>query len=126
MGRVSQDVQFHHKDNTLRLNISKSSEDQLGSHELDAQAMRNILTQLLAKTTDTKKKQKENPHHHYEAVFREDTNIDKPPTINHPRNSSSKDQFLRKQMISKSRNNKEISENSTKCVIFLNNTILQF
>ncbi|XP_070157374.1 uncharacterized protein [Polyergus mexicanus] len=114
MGRVRQDVQFHHKGNALRLNISKSSENQLGSHELDAQAMRNILTQLLAKTIDTKKKQKENPHHHYEAVFREDTNIDKPPTVNYPRNSSFGDQPLRKQSINISRNNKEISENSTK------------
>ncbi|XP_072767054.1 uncharacterized protein [Anoplolepis gracilipes] len=113
MGRVNQDVQFHHKDKALRLNISNSSENQLGSHELDAQAMRKILTQLLAKTIDTKKKQKENPHHHYEAVFREVTNIDKPPAVNYPETSSSGDQLLWKQSISKSGNNKEISKNST-------------
>lgn len=122
MGRVNQDIQFHHKGNALRLNISQSSENQKGSHELDAKTMRNILTQLLAKTIDTKKKQKENPHHHYEAVFRDITNIDKPLTANHPGNSSSGDQPLRrKQSISTSGDNKKISGNSTKCVIFLNN-----
>lgn len=115
MGRVNQDVQFHHKDNVLRLNISQLYESQLSSHELDAQAMRNILTQLLSKTIDTKKKQKENPHHHYEAVFRDISNIDK---LANPGNSSSGDRPLRKQSISRSGDNKdEIPKNSTKCVI---------
>lgn len=121
MSRVNQDVQFHHKGNALRLNISTSLENQVGSHELDAQTMRHILTQLLAKTIDTKKKQKENPHHHYEAVFKEVTNIDKPPTANHPDNLSSENQPLR-ESTSTSGNNKEILENSTKCVIFLDMT----
>lgn len=49
------------------------------SHELDAKAMRAILTELFVKTFDTKKKQKENPHHHYEGTFVEAANIDKPP-----------------------------------------------
>ncbi|XP_011258449.1 uncharacterized protein LOC105252643 isoform X2 [Camponotus floridanus] len=112
MSRVNQDVQFHHKGNALRLNISTSLENQVGSHELDAQTMRHILTQLLAKTTDTKKKQKENPHHHYEAVFKEVTNIDKPPIANHLDNLSFENQLLRES--STSDNNTEILENSTK------------
>ncbi|EZA60903.1 hypothetical protein X777_13105 [Ooceraea biroi] len=81
MTRAGQDVYFHHEGHSLRLNTSTlpGYSHQLGSHELDAQTMRNILSQLLAKTLDTKKKQKENPHHHYEAVFKDITNIDKPP-----------------------------------------------
>lgn len=80
MKRAGQDVYFHHNGNSLRLNASvlPGYSHQLGSHELDAKTMRHILTQLFAKTLDTKKKQKENPHHHYEAVFRETNNIDKP------------------------------------------------
>lgn len=126
MGRVKQDVQFHHKGNALRLNISTSSENQVGSHELDAQTMRYILTQLLAKTIDTKKKQKENPHHHYEAVFKEVTNIDKPPIANHPQILSFENQPPQESTTGQSGNNKEILENSTKCVIFLDNSVFQF
>ncbi|XP_011703824.1 PREDICTED: uncharacterized protein LOC105459459 isoform X2 [Wasmannia auropunctata] len=109
MRRADQDVHFYHEDKALRLNVSKSSKHQLGSHELDAETMRNILTQLLAKTDNTKKKQK-NPHHHYEAVFRDITNIDKPAT-SYPKNLQ--DQFQEKS-ISTFDNNKKISENSTK------------
>ncbi|XP_029164286.1 uncharacterized protein LOC114935588 [Nylanderia fulva] len=114
MGRVNQDVQFHHKGNALRLNISQSSESQLGSHELDAQAMRNILTQLLAKTIDTKKKQKENPHHHYEAVFRDIDNIDKPMAANHLGNSTGNLWPLRKSISRSGDKDKEIPKNRTK------------
>lgn len=118
MRRADQDVHFHHEDRIHRLNISKSSGHQAGSHELDAETMRNILTQLLAKTDHTKKKQKKNPHHHYEGVFRDITNIDKPVT-----NPGSLQNQLRGTSINKfESNNKEISENSTKCVIFLVDT----
>lgn len=114
MRRADQDVHFYHKDSVLRLNISKSSGHQLGSHELDAETMRHILTQLLAKTDYTKKKQKKNPHHHYEAVFRDVTNIDKPMT-NYPDNVQDQ---LQKKSISRFDNNKTIPENSTKYVIY--------
>lgn len=118
MRRADQDVHFYHEDRALRLNVSKSSKHQQGSHELDAETMRNILTQLLAKTDHTKKKQKKNPHHHYEAVFREITNIDKPVT-NYPENLQNQ---LQEKSTDKFESNKRISENSTKCVIFLINT----
>lgn len=114
MRRADQDVHFYHKDSALRLNISKSSRHQLSSHELDAETMRHILTQLLAKTDYTKKKQKKNPHHHYEAVFRDVTNIDKPMT-NYPDNVQDQ---LQKKSISRFDNNKTISENSTEYVIY--------
>jgi len=116
MRRADQDVHFHHEDR-IRLNISKSSRHQMGSHELDAETLRNILTQLLAKTDYTKKKQKKNQHHHYEGVFKDITNIDKPMT--NPGNLQN--QFQEKS-INKESNNKKISENGTKCVIFLINT----
>lgn len=119
MGRADKDVHFYHEDRALRLNVSKSSKHQLGSHELDAETMRNILTQLLAKTDHTKKKQKKNPHHHYEAVFRDITNIDKPVT-NYPGNLQ--DQLREKSINKFESNNKKISENNTKYVIFLINT----
>lgn len=81
MKRVQQGVQFHHKDHLL--NDSKHTMNTMphhyNSHELDAKAMKVILTELFAKTLDTKKKQKENPHHHYEGTFVETDNIDKPP-----------------------------------------------
>lgn len=81
MKRVQQGVQFHHKDHLL--NNSKHTMNTMphhyNSHELDAKAMKVILTELFAKTLDTKKKQKENPHHHYEGIFVETDNIDKPP-----------------------------------------------
>jgi len=119
MGRVGQDVHFHHEGNVFRLNVSKASGYQPGSHELDAQAMRSILTQLFAKTLDTKNKQKQNPHHHYEAVFKEVTNIDKPPTTKYP--GDPHDRFLHKNPIN-GFNDAQISESSTKCVFFLNIT----
>ncbi|XP_076166911.1 uncharacterized protein LOC143146454 isoform X1 [Ptiloglossa arizonensis] len=82
MKRVQQGIQFHHKDHDLLLNSSKHATNTGGhhytSHELDAKAMRTILTELFVKTLDTKKKQKENPHHHYEGTFVEMDNIDKP------------------------------------------------
>lgn len=114
MRRADQDVHFYHKDSALRLNISKSSRHQLGSHELDAETMRHILTQLLAKTDYTKKKQKKNPHHHYEAIFRDVTNIDKPMT-NYPDNVQDQ---LQKKSISRFDNNKTIPENNTEYVIY--------
>lgn len=81
MKRVQQGVQFHHKDHLS--NNSKHTMNAMphhyNSHELDAKAMKVILTELFAKTLDTKKKQKENPHHHYEGTFVETDNIDKPP-----------------------------------------------
>ncbi|XP_018059569.1 PREDICTED: uncharacterized protein LOC108694515 [Atta colombica] len=111
MRRADQDVHFH-EDKILRLNISKSSTHQ-SSHELDPETMRNILTQLLAKTEYTKKKQKKNLHHHYEAVFRDIINMDKPVTngTTHPRNLQDQ---LQEESISRFDNNKKISENSTK------------
>lgn len=106
MKRAGQDVQFHHKDGTFHLNISRLSEysRQSSSHELDAKTMRNILTHLLAKTSDTKKKQKENPHHHYEGVFRESANIDKLSTTTKTYSDDSQDQ-LSLQKISTTRSN---------------------
>lgn len=117
MRRADQNVYFYHEDKALRLNISKTSKHQLGSHELDAETMRHILTQLLAKTDYTKKRQKKNPHHHYEAVFKDITNIDKPVT-NYPGNLQDQ---LQEKSTGKFESNKRISENSTKCVIFLFN-----
>ncbi|CAL7950074.1 unnamed protein product [Xylocopa violacea] len=85
MKRVHQGVQFHHKDHANVLNNSKHMmSHHYNSHELDAKAMKVILTELFAKTLGTKKKQKENPHHHYEGTFVETDNIDKPPTSNSP------------------------------------------
>ncbi|XP_076234864.1 uncharacterized protein LOC143179487 isoform X2 [Calliopsis andreniformis] len=84
MKRVDQGIQFLHKDHTHLLNSTKHAANPMSyhysSHELDAKTMRAILTELFVKTFDTKKKQKENPHHHYEGTFRETANIDKPPT----------------------------------------------
>ncbi|XP_078032859.1 uncharacterized protein LOC144467784 [Augochlora pura] len=83
MKRVEQGIQFHHKDQNLHLNSSTHLTNFMAhnynSHELDAKAMRAILTELFAKTLGTKNKQKENPHHHYEGTFVEVANIDKPP-----------------------------------------------
>lgn len=79
MKRAGLDVHFHHEGSARRSNVSESigySHQPGGSHELDAKAMRNILTQILAKTLDMKKK-KDHPHHHYKSVFRESANIDK-------------------------------------------------
>ncbi|XP_076289954.1 uncharacterized protein LOC143213724 [Lasioglossum baleicum] len=87
MKRVEQGIQFHHKDQALLLNssthLTNSMAHHYSSHELDAKAMRAILTELMAKTLDTKNKQKENPHHHYEGTFVEVANIVKPP-VQHP------------------------------------------
>lgn len=121
MRRADQDVHFYHEDKILRMNISKSSIHQ-SSNELDPETMRNILTQLLAKTDYTKKKQKKNLHHHYEAVFRDIINVDKPVTngTTHPKNLQDQ---LQEESISRFDNNKKISENSIKCVIFLTDLI---
>lgn len=93
MKRVQQGIQFHHKDHANALNGSKHTMNTMthhyNSHELDAKAMKAILTELFAKTLDTKKKQKENPHHHYEGTFVETDNIEKPPT-QYPHNDSQK------------------------------------
>ncbi|XP_018317849.1 uncharacterized protein [Mycetomoellerius zeteki] len=112
MRRADQDVHFYHEDKILRMNISKSSIHQ-SSNELDPETMRNILTQLLAKTDYTKKKQKKNLHHHYEAVFRDIINVDKPVTngTTHPKNLQDQ---LQEESISRFDNNKKISENSIK------------
>ncbi|CAK9822366.1 hypothetical protein ANTRET_LOCUS911 [Anthophora retusa] len=83
MKRAQQGIQFHHKDHHLLNNskhITNAMAHHYNSHELDAKAMKVILTELFVKTLDTKKKQKENPHHHYEGTFVETDNIDKPPT----------------------------------------------
>jgi len=115
MRRADQDVHFYHEPKALRLNVSKSSKHQVGSHELDSETMKKILTQLLVKTDYTKKKRKNIPHHHYEAVFKDITNIDKPVTT--PGNLQ--DQFQEKSISRFDNNKKMIIENSTKCVIFL-------
>ncbi|XP_020281490.1 uncharacterized protein LOC109853612 [Pseudomyrmex gracilis] len=109
MRRAGQNVHFHHEGNVFRQNTS----DQLSGHhsnsnELDPQAMRNILTQLFVKTQDTKKKQKENPHHHYEAVFRDAVNIDKPPVTNYV---DSLKNLFREELTDKF-DNKEISKHN--------------
>ncbi|CAG5100018.1 Similar to CWC27: Spliceosome-associated protein CWC27 homolog (Pongo abelii) [Cotesia congregata] len=78
MKRVQAGVQFHHQKNTGFSGTNLASH--YNSHELDAPAMREILKNLFAKTLETKNKQKSNPHHHYEGVFRESVNIDRPPT----------------------------------------------
>lgn len=114
MRRADQDVHFYHENKAFRLNVSKSSKHQLGSYELDAETMRHILTQLLAKTDHTKKKQK-NSHHHYEAVFKDITNIDKPMT-----NYSGyfQDQLREKSINKFESNNKKISKNNTEYVTY--------
>ncbi|XP_074113625.1 uncharacterized protein LOC141536786 [Cotesia typhae] len=78
MKRVQPGVRFHHQKNTgfSRTNLA----NQYNSHELDAPAMREILKNLFAKTLETKNMQKSNPHHHYEGVFKDSVNIDRPPT----------------------------------------------
>jgi len=114
MRRADQDVHFYHEPKALRLNVSKSSKHQVGSHELDSETMKHILTQLLIKT-EHKKKRKNIPHHHYEAVFKDITNIDKPVTT--PKNLQ--DQLQEKSISRFDNNKKMIIENSTKCVIFL-------
>uniref|UniRef100_A0A0C9RP70 NAB6_0 protein n=1 Tax=Fopius arisanus TaxID=64838 RepID=A0A0C9RP70_9HYME len=90
MKKADQDVQFHHKGNAPHSNGTLPrlmSGHHYTSHELGAKEMRHILTNLFAKTLVAKNKQKENPHHHYEGVYREDDNIEKPPPA-HP------DEFL--------------------------------
>lgn len=93
MKRVHQDVEFHHKDpdNTSPLPVVRH----YSSHELDAKSMRQLLQQLLIKRLDIQKKKRVyNPeevvvapkvqkvdHHHYEGVYKETANIDKPPIV---------------------------------------------
>ncbi|XP_014478804.1 PREDICTED: uncharacterized protein LOC106746578 [Dinoponera quadriceps] len=122
MRRAGQDVHFHHEDGVQRSNVSESieySHQPGGSHELDAKALRNILTQILAKTLDMKRK-KENPHHHYKSVFRESANIDKfdklttTSTTKHSEISGQPHHPLpRQKAISRFGNHKETSESST-------------
>lgn len=84
MKRVHQGVQFHQVHNASEggSSFQNHHQQQHASHELDAKDMRAILTQLFMKTLDMKKKQKApDPHHHYEGVFKESANIDKPPSF---------------------------------------------
>ena len=85
MKRVHQGVLIHQDpNNSSHLHQLQHSSAGLTSHELDAKDMRAILTQLFAKTLDMKRHQKEtnsSNHHHYEGVFRESANIDKPPNF---------------------------------------------
>lgn len=83
MKRVLEGVQFHHKGSNPGENhtIPDGGVHHFTSHELDAKAMRTILTQLFAKTLETKNKQKETPHHHYDGTYREISNIDRPPVL---------------------------------------------
>lgn len=93
MRRVQQGVQFHNEATNGTggsINNNKQqqqqqqppSHHQYTSHELDAKDMRAILTQLFVKTLDMRKRQKDaHQHHHREGTFREDANIDKPPTF---------------------------------------------
>lgn len=117
MGRAGQDVHFHHEGNALRLNVTKSAgyPYQTGSHELDAQAMRNVLAQLFAKTFNMKKK-KENPHHHYKGVFKDFANIDKPSTATPSYSGDSQDQPPEQKSINRFNNPEKISESSTKII----------
>ncbi|XP_046751667.1 uncharacterized protein LOC124414690 [Diprion similis] len=83
MKRARAGVKFHDESRIPGVNHTlpaSSGVQQLSSHELDSKQMRNILTQLFAKTLSTKNKQKETPHHHYEGTYREVSNIDRPPT----------------------------------------------
>lgn len=83
MKRVRDGIKFLDEGSTPGENhtLPNSFVHQFSSHELDSKSMRNILNQLFAKTLETKKKQTENPHHHYEGTFKEISNIDRPPTI---------------------------------------------
>lgn len=93
MRRAGQDVHFHHQDGAVG-----SLPPSHGSHELDDQAMRRVLTELFAKTHDMKrKKEHPPPHHRYKGVFRESANIDQPlaatasyPGTNYPSTRSSR------------------------------------
>lgn len=115
MKRAGQNVHFHHEGNAFRQNTSEQlSGHHSNSNELDPQTMRKILTQLFVKTQDTKKKQKENPHHHYEAVFRDAVNIDKPPVTNYV---DSLKNLLYEEPTGKF-DNKEISKHNITYVIF--------
>lgn len=131
MKRAGQNVHFHREGSGHRSNVSESVEysHQLdGSHELDAKALRNVLTQILAKTLDMKKK---NPHHHYNNVFRESANIDR--FVRPTTTASSKDSEISsgqpplpppwQKSISRFGNHKETSESNTECVIVFSNTM---
>lgn len=95
MKRVHGDVEFHHKDPDST--SSSPLKRQYNSHELDAKAMRTLLQQLLIKRLDIQKKKRvynseevvvaapkinsKVDHHHYEGVYKETANIDKPPIV---------------------------------------------
>lgn len=82
MTKVHKDVKFHHNSKASHKNRTFTSSDfNPSSHELDANAMKNILALLTKKTNEMKNKQKENPYHIYEGVYRESDNIDKPPSL---------------------------------------------
>lgn len=86
MKRYRLGVRFHQDNGRIDENNSIPGDiHHYNSHELDAKAMRNILTELFVKTLETKKKQQEHPHHHYKGVFRETANIDKPPDVSSPK-----------------------------------------
>jgi hypothetical protein len=97
MKRVNQGVEFHQERNdTEDSSSTRRHHQQLTSHELDAKDMRAILTQLFVKTLDTKKRQKDahtNLRHHYEGVFKESANIDKPPIFDEA-------DFIRQELLS--------------------------
>ena len=93
MKRAREGVRFHDKNNAPAHHPNNSSSYNSlaaagNSHELDANALRQILASLFIKTQDTKNKQKDNPHHHYEGVYKESDNIDRPPTAVAPPPSS--------------------------------------
>ncbi|XP_043475237.1 uncharacterized protein LOC122506891 isoform X2 [Leptopilina heterotoma] len=83
MTKVHKDVKFHHHNSKApHKNRTFSSNDfNPSSHELDANAMKNILALLMKKTNEMKNKQKKNAYHIYEGVYRESDNIDKPPSL---------------------------------------------
>lgn len=83
MTKIHQDVKFHHHNSKIshKNRTFSSINYNPSSHELDANAMRNILALLTKKTNEMKNKQKENSYHKYEGVYRESDNIDKPPAI---------------------------------------------
>ncbi|XP_043277168.1 uncharacterized protein [Venturia canescens] len=81
MKKAHENVRFHQNNSESRSSGSPrlANGNTEASGELEAAAMREILSSLFNKTSGMKKKQKDNPHHRYEGVFREISNIDKPP-----------------------------------------------
>lgn len=81
MKKTHGNVRFHQNNNEHAASASSklANTHNEASGELDAVAMREILSSLFNKTSGMKKKQQDNPHHRYEGVFREISNIDQPP-----------------------------------------------